>query len=350
MTGGSGPMMVEFGNMRVSHHASHSGYQLLETWVGRRIRTSRLGSEFSVPASTAVRIARRAFRLGGREWYDEGAMALEWQVARRLRSRSVGLIHLLWGESQYRWAAVGGRAANRRLVVTFHQPPSVFRRVGPSERQLHRLDGVIALSANQRAFYEEILGADRVFQVEHGVDTGFFSPGVEKRDDATCLVVGQWLRDTSVLASTARVLAEREPEIRFALVGNQNPDPALSGLRNVEVLPRLSDEELLERYRRASLLFLPLQDSTANCGLLEGIASGTPIVCSDVGGVRSYVDDSMAALAEPGDPESHAQAILDVLGSVDGRESMSLAATLRARDFDWAKIADRMVKTYEALL
>jgi glycosyltransferase involved in cell wall biosynthesis len=63
----------------------------------------------------------------------------------------------------------------------------------------------------------------------------------------------------------------------------------------------LRDEDLREVYRRADLLVLPLLDSTANNGLLEGLACGLPAIVTDVGGVREYTRDTFADLVPVGD-------------------------------------------------
>ena len=58
-------------------------------------------------------------------------------------------------------------------------------------------------------------------------------------------------------------------------------------LPNVRVLSGLSDLALAETFRQADVLFLPLQDATANNARLEGLASGLPVVTTDLPAVRA---------------------------------------------------------------
>lgn len=351
MTSSTTPLKVSFGNMRIAHHATHSGYHLFADRIAELVDASPLGETAFLPELPAVgmKAIRKLLRGSGREWYDDHALSIEADALRALRSSEPNVVHLLWGESYYRWAGMPPSRGGR-LIVTFHQPPGVLVDIGPSVRQLRALDGVMTLAHNQTEFFTDLLGRDRVFQVPHGVDTGFFNPDGRARDDATCVVVGQWLRDNDTLLGAAKLLAERAPDVRIKLVGSKQKDPELLAVGNVEYLPRITDEELRDLYRASSMLLLPLHDSTANCGLLEGLATGTPIVCSDVGGVRDYVDDACAAFAPAGDAEALASTVTSVLGDSARRAAMAEAAAARSARFAWERVSAEAVTAYRALL
>ena len=52
--------------------------------------------------------------------------------------------------------------------------------------------------------------------------------------------------------------------------------------------------------------------------LMEALDAGVPLVCTAVGGVAEVIDDSMAALAPPDDPDALAAAIHAVLNDPEG--------------------------------
>lgn len=78
----------------------------------------------------------------------------------------------------------------------------------------------------------------------------------------------------------------------------------------------------------------------ANNAILESTACGVPVVVSDVGSVRDYVDSSVGVLVESGSPEAHAFAVLSLL---DDRHYLAeLGKNCRAhaeRRFGWDKTA-----------
>ena len=77
--------------------------------------------------------------------------------------------------------------------------------------------------------------------------------------------------------------------------------------------------------------------------LLEGMASGTPLVASAVAGIPQAVrDGSEALLVAERDPEALAKAILDLLDSPKRREELGRAARSRAQGvFDWSRVGEQ---------
>lgn len=68
--------------------------------------------------------------------------------------------------------------------------------------------------------------------------------------------------------------------------------------------------------------------------LLEAMASGVPVVCSDLPGFREVAGDQ-AVLVPPGDADALAAALRRVLADPEQRERMSHASRQRAAEYDW---------------
>jgi glycosyltransferase involved in cell wall biosynthesis len=77
--------------------------------------------------------------------------------------------------------------------------------------------------------------------------------------------------------------------VRFDVV--TGADTGLSRFDNVHTHRGIDDDTLAELYRNADVLLLPLTDSTANNALLEGMASGLPLVATDLPAVRAYLPE-----------------------------------------------------------
>lgn len=119
----------------------------------------------------------------------------------------------------------------------------------------------------------------------------------------------------------------------------------------VEWLGRITDAELAARLRSAALVALPaLGGESFGVVLLEAMASGTPVVASDIAGYRS-VAAGHALLVPPGDPRALAEALSAVLadaaaGAGRAAPKVLAAASAHAGTFSMAALAHRYQEVY----
>ena len=333
---------------RISHHAGRSGYDKLVDYVALRMAVHRLDHYHPplVPQSVQTWLATRP----GMEWYDNWSLALEAAVVRRTWDVTSGIYHFLYAEDSYRYLSRVRpllRLRRSAVVCSYHQPPEVLDRVVADKRALTRIDAAIVMSNSQVPFLSTFVPADRVFVVPHGVDTDYYRPGDEaRRDPRICLAVGQWLRDLETLRDVARVIARRDPSLRFKIITSEDHRELFDGLPNVQFLSGVSDPVLLEAYQTASMLVMPLKDCTANNTILEALACALPIITTDIGGIHDYVTPDCSILAPLRDVDAMVDAVLQLSDDVSRQRAMSQAARRRAMDFDWLQIADQQIAVY----
>lgn len=251
----------------------------------------------------------------------------------------------LYGESSY----LAGRlvpGAGRGLGACFHHPPRMLdawsrRRLlaGLRRRGLSQLSEIVVLSEYQAGWFEGRSQAT-VSVLRHGVDTVYFSPANgEERRRGLFLVVGQWLRDWETLAGAAERVAAAAPGARFIVVSGSAARDRLAGTPALEVHTGVSDRALLDLYRTAELVVLPLVDATANNALLEAMACGAPAVVTDVGGVGEYTGEQGALRVPARDARALARGILALHDQASEREALGLRARRRALRFAWPEVA-----------
>jgi glycosyltransferase involved in cell wall biosynthesis len=99
--------------------------------------------------------------------------------------------------------------------------------------------------------------------------------------------------------------------------------------------------------RRADLFVLPsLHEGLSNV-VLEAMLAGTPVVVTDVGGMRELLDDGRCgAIVEPGYPKGIAAGIYQMMVHRERRERMARLARERVRDLF---SAERFVRAHEDL-
>ncbi len=175
--------------------------------------------------------------------------------------------------------------------------------------------------------------------IPNGVDTEQFHPG-KKDERPTVLFVGtyeQRKRGRLLMETFSRQVRPAVPDAQLWMVSGDAPDAP-----GVEVLGRLSDAELADRYRRAWVFCLPSTYEGFGVPYIEAMASGTAVVATPNVGAREVLDDGRyGCLARAEDLGS---ALTDLLTHAERRADLAETGRVRAAAFSW----DRVAEAYEA--
>ena len=228
----------------------------------------------------------------GSEWNSLIPLVDENKLSRALPAR-VDVAHFLWGEFgspvHPRWFR---RRANA-IVGTFHASAQRLPRVLRGYRGLPSFDHITLMSKSQMPFFiDQGFPEERMHVFLHGVDTSYFCPAPVTKETGSGplrgLLVGSTERDHAFMADVLRKLPAGVIDMTILTAYDQR-------ILNYENVPHarfpkhLSDTELLDAYRQADLLVMPMIDCTANNGILESMACGTPVLTNRIGGIPEYV-------------------------------------------------------------
>jgi len=112
-----------------------------------------------------------------------------------------------------------------------------------------------------------------------------------------------------------------------------------------------SEVELAEHYRRCDVFVAPSTGQESfGIVLLEAMACGRPVVCSDIPGYRQVADPAGARLVPAGDAGELARVIAGLAGQPELRRRMSAANHARAQAYDWAPLARQVRAEYVAAI
>ncbi len=124
------------------------------------------------------------------------------------------------------------------------------------------------------------------------------------------------------------------------------------GISNlVRFAGKVSDDELPYYYNLADLFVLPSISKAEAFGmvLLEAMASGIPVVASDLPGVRSVAKEG-GVVIEPGNPRQMADAMYSYLiGMESGEDFPSSMRRLVEYKYNWKVVVDRLEQVYQQL-
>jgi glycosyltransferase involved in cell wall biosynthesis len=333
------PLRIRFVHTRFPHWGGRSGYVHLVDYLDRqRFRVALHGASDShadLPLwLNPFRAALRRRIRGRMPWYKLSDLNAEIEGFAACLGGRHDIVHFLDGEHAPQFLPAWlGRARRRRavrLVATYHQPPGLLGdMVNPDV--VRSLDRVLLVSPSQRGFFERHLPPERVHVLLHGVDADFFRPAAppDGTGSLRCITVGNWLRDWQIVGE----VASRMPEMGFDLVTGRTT--GLEVLANVRIHKGLDDDALAALYRRADILFLPLLEATANNALIEGMASGLPVLATDLSSVRAYLPDGGAILVPPGSADGFVAALERLRDAKKERARLGAAARARAEALAW---------------
>ena len=199
---------------------------------------------------------------------------------------------------------------------------------------------VIAISEHARETLVERLSLepDRVRTIHLGVDLERFSPADVPREPFLFYPANAWPHKNHERLFEAVALLRREHrDLRLVLTGEHADVPDF-----VDARGRVSQDELVELYRRASALVFPSLYEGFGQPVLEALACACPVACSDLPPLREVAGDA-AAYFDPLEPESIAAATLEAIarGGSSGPE--------RASAFTWDECARKHDAVYREL-
>ena len=240
-----------------------------------------------------------------------------------------------------------------------HLPYAVFQPL--IARWSRLLDGRIAVSETAKQTVGRYFPGEYT-TIPNGIEFARFAGPARKahkRRRQTILFVGRLeeRKGVSYLLKAYGELKRRLPRVNLVLIGDGRGRQkyeklaARMGLEDVAFRGFVPAEKLPDYYRNADVVCQP---STCNesfgITVLEAMASGTPVVSSNIAGFHDLVEDGVTGLSvAPKDSAALADALEAVL--TDSSLSRSLAASGRAHaeQFDWPVVAQRLVNFYETV-
>jgi sugar transferase (PEP-CTERM/EpsH1 system associated) len=239
-------------------------------------------------------------------------------------------------------------------------------------RRLYRpfVTHYVALSRDLQRYLREAIGVpdNRVSAIVNGVDTNVFAPSAERsRPDGfpfaganfcICGTVGrlQPVKNQVALARAFVRALQIEPSmrarLRLAIVGDgplRNEIVGILTAANVLDLAWLpgARDDIAQILRSFDVFALPSLAEGISNTILEAMASGLPVVATDVGGNGELIDVTRTGvLVEAGDDEALAQALLAYASDREHARAAGSAGRARAERLYGL---DTMVARYAAL-
>lgn len=139
------------------------------------------------------------------------------------------------------------------------------------------------------------------------------------------------------------VFRKHDTNFELVLVGTPPSDIKIN--RGMKVIERISDEDLPVLYSGAAVLLYPSLYEGFGIPILEAMASGCPVVTSNVSSMPEVAKDA-AVLVDPYDQDSISEGIDKALKS---KEVLIAKGFERVKEFSWQKTAEETLRVYKEI-
>ena len=323
---------------------------------------TRLLSFGNTPSEQSI--GRLQIRISGKPYYvrDQRMNPLSWDIVREVKRADVVHCHQQHIAASS-VAALLSRVTGRKAFVTDlggggWDISSYLK----TDRWYH---GHLHISEYSRRVFEHNSNP-RSHVIFGGVDTTKFFPPTVKRNRIHVLFVGRLLPHKGV-DNLIRAIPLGS-ELPLTIIGPKLHDAyfqelqSLASGKSIRFRTDVSDAELVEAYQGALCVVLPsvyrsmYGDETRvpellGQTLLEAMACGTPVICTDVASMPEIVEDGVTGfVVPPGNPEKLREKLLWLRQHPEESAVMGAAGRQRALDkFTWPLVVERCLHIYDGL-
>lgn len=216
--------------------------------------------------------------------------------------------------------------------------------------------GVFTVSEFSRQRVVEWFGVPdtNVFSVGNGVSSAFSNEGscVLEYDEYVLCVSNRKGHKNEAGLLKAFAAANLPAALKLVLTGEETGElaalAAKLGLSSRLVFAgRVSEERLATLYRSALFMVFPSFYEGFGLPIVEAYASGTPVITSNLTSMPEIAGDA-ALLIDPHDIEQMASEIRRLYLSESLRQDLSRRGLVRAKEFSWDKVAERVKAAVKA--
>jgi len=278
-------------------------------------------------------------------------------VLRLSRTANIGTFHAFRSSPGYNF----GKPLSTISGYNFGKPLSTIF----LKRWFRKLDGKIAVSKPAMEFANHYFpGYYNI--IPNGVDLEHFSPSVSPVDEfcdgkLNILFVGRLEKRKGVnyLLEAYKQVKGEISNSRLIIVGpgtrlrkKYKKQVMRNGLKDVVFVGYVPYEELPRYYKTADIFCAPATGwESFGIILLEAMAVGKPVIASNVEGYATLVTHGVEGLlVPPKDKEKLAQALISLMRDEALRQQMGAKGILKAENYAWERIAQRVLDYYIRVL
>ncbi|MCP4607488.1 MAG: glycosyltransferase family 4 protein [Planctomycetes bacterium] len=264
---------------------------------------------------------------------------------------------------------VGRKILRKPYVVWSHGYVDLFIPVKRtiSRWALKNANAVIALTDHMKSEIQKICDRD-VLVIPNGIDAERFENFSREESRTALQITNQqkvimfvgtlsWIKGTQYLIEAMNLVRQQEKDVMLIIIGDGNERQSLEqlvkalGLEGfVTFMGRVPNQVIPEYMAAADVFSLPSLSEAFPLVILEAMASGLPVVATNVRGLSEIIkEEENGFLVESKNANQLAEKILVLLRNVQLRMRISENNKAKAKEYNEESVVQKLEKVYEAI-
>jgi glycosyltransferase involved in cell wall biosynthesis len=218
---------------------------------------------------------------------------------------------------------------------------------------------VISLNENLNQIIKKYFNG-RIVYIPVGVNIGLYSTNKAEREhpkENIILVVSRLMpwKDIDLAIDVFREIKKYKQNIEIIFIGDgplkEHYLAKYNTIKGMTFITGLSYKEIIDYYKKASVLLIPSRYETFSIVILEAMSSGLPIVASDLIVFHDRVRNNLTGyLVKDGNVNEFCSKVLDLIVDRKKRKEIVNNAFGKVKEYDIDKISNKYINLYHELL
>ena len=221
------------------------------------------------------------------------------------------------------------------------------------ERAINWVDAITVSSMEMFDYYSN--KGIKTFYLPNAIDIEDLPKNSMKKFAKQIVFASRLSKEKGIL-EVLKMTEKLSDDIHLFILGSGSEEPKVQEItqrkKNVHFLGYQNKEKTLSIIRGSDLLIQPSRmEGGLSYTLLESMACGTPIICTDVGGAKDYlIHKKNSYIIKPLDAEELLSAIEYLMNNSAKREELRHNALEEITNHDWSTIGPKYLEIYNKIL
>jgi glycosyltransferase involved in cell wall biosynthesis len=242
------------------------------------------------------------------------------------------------------------------FLLPFYKKVFLQRVLNSASKVIVPTAGYIGLISKKYAIPET-----KIDEIPYGVNPHYFKSISNKmHDPIRLLFVGRFAKQKNVpllLNAFKLIIEKKQWNIELNIVGDgEEKNKIIAQIKEDKLEEKvvlhgaLRGEKLYEIYSNSDIFILSSVFESFGIVLIEAMASGLPIIASDILAVRDVIEGGKTGLLAKTTPRDFAEAIEKLLNNSPLREELGKNALEKANEYTWARTVQKFENVYSEVM